>query len=128
MENDIGLFRDYALIEKAVIRDWGWEEFKHAWQAVERVRGEDAAWAMLHSAWQLRSGEMPHIQEADSSQKHDDLSGSESGMIPIERWDQSGFRAMWNTIVALDSEDEAWQVIFSIWEIRAGEKQLVKGE
>ena len=121
MENDIGLFRDYAHIEKAVIRDWGWEEFKHAWQAVERVRGEDAAWAMLHSAWPLRAGEMPHVQEAESSHEHD-LSLYKSRMVPIKQWNLDDFKATWNAIASRTSKDEAWQFIYSVWQIRAKEQ------
>ena len=46
--------------------------------------------------------------------------GDKDEMLPLEKWDWSAFKAVWEAIATTNGEDAAWQVVYELWERRTG--------
>jgi len=101
------LLREQSLfVNTELLQEWGWDDFKAVWETITVLYGEDAAWQTVYTIWQKRANkEIAHKGQ---------LSVSDGG-TPVQEWDWMDFKAMWNTITALEDEDEAWQTVYSIW-------------
>lgn len=42
-------------------------------------------------------------------------------MLTVEKWSWSDFKSTWEDLVELYDEETAWQMIFQLWKVRAGE-------
>jgi hypothetical protein len=43
------------------------------------------------------------------------------GVAPVTLWDYNDFREMWENLRDAFGEEQAWQTIFELWQVRAGE-------
>jgi hypothetical protein len=44
-------------------------------------------------------------------------------MLPLEEWRASDFRAAWTAWAEKNGEASAWELIYALWQIRAGERE-----
>ena len=72
--------------------------------------------------------ESDNIPFTDLDTLDNDEPAEEEALVPLEAWQWTDFRDAWEELAKTEDADFAWRVLFTLWQLRAGEIETMGKE